>query len=73
MTKTELLDSIPSGGMQVFACNDINDEKKLLEFNNTKVKLIYELRDDGQLEIINTRRENTTGYSYISLLQVQRN
>jgi len=72
MSKIDLLNSIPLHGERIFSCNDMNVEK-LSEFNSLAIKLIYELQSDGKLEIVgDPRRENSTGYSFISLIRVRR-
>lgn len=72
MSKLELLESIPLHAERLFACNSMQVDD-LTTFNSETVKLIYELQSEGKVVIIGEpRRENSTGFSLVSLIRIRR-
>ncbi len=71
MTKQDIFESIPNGAEKIFACNN-TDIESLSDFQKT-VKLIHDLASDGVITIVGEPyRENTTGYSFVSLIRARK-
>ena len=66
----EIIDNVPLNGRTTFNCANTED---LYYFYSTTVKLIYDLEDEGYIEVIGDPvRENITGHSFVSSIIVRR-
>lgn len=69
----DFMENVPLNGRTTFNCTNCAKTEFFSDFNSTTVKSIYDLYNEGYLEVIGEpRRENITGHSFVSSITVRR-